>query len=96
MRLQQIESFIAVCEIGSISRAAEQLHGAQPAFGLQIRGLEDALGAQLLERHARGVEPTAAGLLVLQWAHETVARTRAIKDQLRNLSAGLSGPIRSA
>ncbi len=93
MRLRQLESFITVCELGSISRAAERLFVAQPALGLQIRGLEDELGAQLVERHARGVMPTPAGLLALQWAKETLAHTRSLKEELRNLSTGLSGPV---
>ncbi len=94
MRLRQLESFITVCRLGSISRAAEQLFVAQPALGLQIRGLEDELGAQLMERHARGVVPTAAGLLALQWAQETLARTNALKAQLNALATGVSGTVK--
>lgn len=45
---------------------------AQLALGLQIRGMEDEMRAQLLDRHARGVQPTKADLLVLEWARETV------------------------
>jgi LysR family transcriptional regulator, nitrogen assimilation regulatory protein len=93
MRLRQLESFITVCELGSISRAAERLHVAQPALGLQLRGLEDELGAQLVERHARGVEPTPAGLIALDWARQTLAGIRAVKEQLRSLSTGLTGPV---
>jgi LysR family nitrogen assimilation transcriptional regulator len=86
MRLRQLETFIVVCELGSISRAAERLHVAQPALGLQIRGLEDEMGAQLLERHSRGVQPTPAGELVLQWATQTIRETKRIKEQVRSLS----------
>src|SRR5207245_3300209 len=84
----QLETFIAVCELGSISRAAERLHVAQPALGLQIRGLEDDMGAQLLERHSRGVQLTAAGKLVLQWAIEVTSGTKQIKGQLRAMEPG--------
>jgi len=93
MRIRQLENFIAVCELGSISRAAERRHVAQPALGLQIRGMEDEMGAQLLERHARGVQPTPAGLLVLEWARETVRNAQALKDQLRSVSSGLAGSL---
>ena len=44
-----------------MTRAASELHIAQPALGMQIRQLEDDLGVALLVRHSRGVDPTPAG-----------------------------------
>jgi LysR family nitrogen assimilation transcriptional regulator len=44
-----------------MTRAAEQLHVAQPALGTQMRHLEDDLGVKLLVRHSRGVTLTNAG-----------------------------------
>ena len=93
MRLRQLETFIAACELGSISRAAEKLYIAQPALGLQIRGLEDDLGVRLLERLPRGVEPTEAGKLVLEWARETVLSKRQLKERLALIGSGVSGRI---
>lgn len=93
MRLRQLENFIAVCNLGSISQAAERMHVAQPALGLQVRGLEDEMGAQLLERHARGVRPTEAGLLVVEWATHTVANAKALKQRLRIASSGINGTL---
>lgn len=93
VRLRQLENFIAVCETGSISRAAERRHVAQPALGLQMRGIEHEMGALLLQRHARGVQPTAAGLLVLEWARETVRGAQEVKRRLRQLAGGTSGAL---
>lgn len=47
-----------------MTRAAEQLHVAQTALGMQIRQIEEDLGVPLLVRHSRGVEPTKAGTLL--------------------------------
>lgn len=94
MRLRQLEAFIAACELGSISRAAEKLFIAQPALGLQIRGLEDDMGVQLLERTARGVTTTPAGKDVLDWAREMIRSRSELKNRLRLISAGISSHVR--
>jgi LysR family nitrogen assimilation transcriptional regulator len=59
--LRQFQYFTRIVELGSMTRAAEQLHIAQPALGAQMRQLEDELGTPLLQRHSRGVAVTAAG-----------------------------------
>ena len=59
--LRQLRYFKAVVEHGSFSRAAESVHISQPALSLQIRDLEDSLGAPLLERESRGVILTPLG-----------------------------------
>jgi LysR family transcriptional regulator, nitrogen assimilation regulatory protein len=61
MNLRQLECFVRVVEVGSMTRAAEILHLAQPALGAHIKRLEAELGLPLLVRHSRGVEPTKAG-----------------------------------
>ena len=68
MNLRQLKYFVAVVEAGNMTRAAEQLHVAQTALGMQIRQMEEDFGVALLVRHSRGVEPTKAGLLLQQRA----------------------------
>ena len=64
MNLRQLKYFIGVVEAGNMTRAAERLHVAQTALGMQIRQIEEELGVPLLVRHSRGVEPTKAGKLL--------------------------------
>jgi len=64
MNLRQLKYFVSVVEAGNMTRAAEQLHVAQTALGMQIRQIEEDLGVALLVRHSRGVEPTPAGKLL--------------------------------
>lgn len=64
MNLRQLKYFVGVVEAGNMTRAAEQLHIAQTALGMQIRQLEEDLGVCLLVRHSRGIEPTRAGSLL--------------------------------
>lgn len=62
MELRHLRFFVAVAEEGSLSNAAERrLHTAQPSLSRQMRDLEAEVGAQLMERHARGVALTPAG-----------------------------------
>ena len=68
MNLRQLKYFVSVVQAGNMTRAAEQLHIAQTALGMQIRQIEEDLGVVLLVRHSRGVEPTKAGTLLLDRA----------------------------
>ncbi|MFF0013146.1 LysR family transcriptional regulator [Streptomyces sp. NPDC005374] len=61
MELTVWRTFVTVCRLGSLSAAAAELHHTQSAVSRQIAGLERQLGVPLMERHARGVRPTAAG-----------------------------------
>jgi LysR family nitrogen assimilation transcriptional regulator len=68
--LRQLRYFAKVVETGNITRASEQLNIAQTALGLQIRNLEEDLGAKLLLRHSRGIATTDAGRLLYERAVE--------------------------
>lgn len=61
MRLTQIRDFIAVVEAGSIRAAARKLGVSQPAMTKSVRGLEDELHVQLMQRTVNGVTLTRAG-----------------------------------
>lgn len=72
MELRALRYYLAVCECGTMSRAAEELHVTQPALSRQIAGLERELGCELLERRSRSVRPTEKGLYLRRRAQEIV------------------------
>lgn len=72
MELRTLRYYLAVCECGTMSRAAERLHVTQPALSRQIAALERELGCELFERHSRSVAPTEQGLFLLRRAQEIV------------------------
>src|SRR5258708_9728033 len=69
--LRQIRYFVIVARSGSFSAAAQIAHVSQPSLCVQMKQLEEEIGAKLLSRHARGVELTAAGAAFLP--HATAA-----------------------
>jgi LysR family nitrogen assimilation transcriptional regulator len=66
MDLVSLRYFIETARQRSISKAAASLGIVQPALSRRIAQLEESLGAALLMRHRRGVEPTEAGRILLE------------------------------
>ncbi len=86
--------FVRIVELGSFSRAAEVLHVAQPALGMQIRKLEDELHTQLLSRHSRGVEATPAGSLLKERAVTILAQLQDATQAVRDFEGPASGTVK--
>jgi DNA-binding transcriptional LysR family regulator len=56
-----LKAFLAVLDLSSFHEAARQLNLSQPALSRRIKGLEETVGAQLIERTTRHVAPTQVG-----------------------------------
>jgi DNA-binding transcriptional LysR family regulator len=91
MEMNQLETFLAVAEERSFSRAAVKLHRTQPAVSQVIRKLEDAVGERLFDRAARDGSLTAAGQLLRDYAQRLLALRREAASalgELKNLERG--------
>ena len=84
MDMKELRSFTAIVHAGSFSRAAEELHIAQPALSRQIAKLEEELGVALLIRHGRGVALTAAGSRLLDRAEVMLQNVADTVDHVRS------------
>ena len=91
MELSQLRTLIQVAELGSLSKAADRMHIAQPALSRQIRLLEEELGIRLFARHGRGMIITEQGQKVLQHATRILAELEEIRTQASETS--LTGQI---
>lgn len=89
-----LQLFNAVVETGSIAAAAQREHIAAAAVSRRIAELEQRLGSPLLLRHARGVEPTAAGRALLGLARRALRALDDVPEQMRDYASGLRGQIR--
>jgi DNA-binding transcriptional LysR family regulator len=91
MDLNQLETFLAVAEEHSFSKAAVRLHRTQPAVSQVIRKLEESVGETLFDRAARDGSLTAAGTLLRDYALRLLALRReatSALDELKNLERG--------
>ena len=68
METRRLATFVRIVDVGSLTRAADVLHIAQPALSQQINALEAELGQRLLIRNKQGVEPTEAGAALYRHA----------------------------
>ena len=75
MDLRQLNTFAAIVEHGTVSRAAVRLHTAQPALSRQIAALEDELGIKLFDRIRRRLVLTAEGEQLLADCRASCARS---------------------
>jgi DNA-binding transcriptional LysR family regulator len=94
--LLQLESFCAVADAGSLSRAAERLELTQSAVTRQLKALERELGAVLLSRTPRGATLTPVGLAVLPHARAAVAAGHACRRVAAETAAGRGLRLRIA
>ncbi len=94
MELRHLKYFVAVAELGSVSRAAEKLFIAQPPLSMQIKQLEDEVGVPLLLRYPRGVRLTAAGSAFLEEAKDLLARAERAKLVARHKDNVARGSVR--
>ena len=94
MDLKALRYVVEAAGLKSISKAAAQLHVAQPALSRQIRLLEEELGVPLLLRHRRGVEPTKEGLDFVRSAEILLRMAQQIRDDMGSRGTEPVGRIR--
>ena len=93
MDLRRLEIFVKVAELGSFSRAAEALFLTQPTVSEHVRGLEDEVGVQLLDRLGRGTAPTRAGTLLLGYARRILTLAREASQAIEQFQGRVSGEL---
>lgn len=88
LELRHLRYFTAAARELNFSRAAEQLHIAQPPLSRQIRSLEDELGAELLDRSARPLRLTPAGRFFQIQAQQLLDRMSEVQVATARIAGG--------
>jgi DNA-binding transcriptional LysR family regulator len=80
--LPQLLVFEAVARLGSVTRAAEELHLAQPTVSLQLKKLADALEVRLFEQRGRRLHLTGAGRALYETCTEMIGCLARAEEKL--------------
>lgn len=92
--LTSLQLFVAVCELGSIGKAAEREFIAPSAVSKRLSDLEATLDTALLYRHARGVDITPAGETFLHHARSVLMSLDRMQGELSEYADGVKGHVR--
>jgi DNA-binding transcriptional LysR family regulator len=90
MEIRQLRSFLAIADTLHFSRTAELVHISQPALSLQIKALEEEVGARLLERNRRRTTLTAAGIA---FRGAAAAALNQLDQAIRNARMAAKGKV---
>lgn len=93
MGIDEIQTFLAIAELGGFTRAGRRLHRSQPAISRRLGILEHELGAPLFERLRGRARLTEAGRVFLPHAEAALASLRDGREAVLGLQAGIEGAV---
>ena len=95
MELRNLRYFEAIARLGSITRAAEELHIAQPALSVAMKKLEEELGVMLFNRQQnRRVTLTAEGEILLKRAARLFQEVDSARREIEDATELRSGEVK--
>ena len=86
MTLKQLEYFLEIARLGSVTRAAQSLNISQPPLSLQLKALETELGTPLFQRDKRRLEITPEGVLLQERARAILALLEETSNDIQSMS----------
>jgi DNA-binding transcriptional LysR family regulator len=92
--LELLCCFQAVAQTQHLTRAAEMLAISQPAVSKQVKHLEKAIGARLIERCGRGIQLTAEGRVLAEYAGRILHLSRQAQEAIGDVKHLRSGSLR--
>lgn len=93
MKFHQLEAVVAIARQGSLRAASRQLNTAQPALTRSVADLERELGAEIFERRARGMAPTAVGTAFIRRAESILNEARRAVEEVEQINGGIAGRL---
>lgn len=96
MHLSWLDDFLALASTGNFSRAADDRHVTQPAFGRRVRALEEWLGTELFDRSSQPVRLTETGVWFQSVAQELLAQVARVPAQAQAVAEVNANSLRFA
>jgi DNA-binding transcriptional LysR family regulator len=93
-RFEWAMAFLAVAECGSFTRAAERMGCSKAYVSKQVAALERALGAKLLHRTTRRLQPTETGAMYLEYCLRLRETLGEAERAVSNLRTEVRGKVR--
>ncbi len=94
MEIRQLRAFVSIAELGTFTAGAQRVHITQAAISMQIRQLENELGARLFVRAPRRVMLTEAGEQLLLRARQILRDHDAAIEEIADLAGAERGRLR--
>ena len=94
LNLDQLQTLVAIADLGTFATAAQALHLAPPTVSLHIKELESRLEAALLVRGRGPVELTPAGDALVTEGRKLLSASDDLVDLVRRRAAGREGVVR--
>lgn len=93
MDIRRLEAFSKVFELGSFSKAGQQLLLSQPTISAHVLSLEQELGTQLFDRLGRTILPTQAGTVLYRHAQQAFASLENARAEIALLQKQVAGEL---
>ena len=94
MNFRHIQAFLTLVEEKHFGKAAKLIHVTQSAFSMQIKALEEEIGAPLFIRTNRNVELTEVGEIFLKNAPDIYEKIKSALDETKAAAKGENGNVR--
>src|SRR4249920_3496143 len=94
LNLDQLQTLIAIADLGTFAAAAQALHLSPPTVSLHISELESRLGTGLLERGHRRARLTSAGAALVEQGRRLLKGADEAIEQVRRIAEGREGRVR--
>jgi LysR family pca operon transcriptional activator len=94
LKIRHLRVIDALEQHKSLLRASRALRVSQPALSRTLQEVEEIIGAEIFERHPRGVRPNATGAVLTAGARKLLTTIRELEGQLDRLSDGQRRTIR--
>ncbi|MBQ2739575.1 MAG: LysR family transcriptional regulator [Oscillibacter sp.] len=96
MNIRKIEAFVRAVELGSLSKAAEELGYTQSGISHMMQSLEEEVGFPLMVRTSAGIKPNNEGQMLLPVIRELLSASESLEQHIARIKGVDSGRIRIA